>query len=234
MNSQRTMTPWQKTAAAAGTVVGQPIRFNAKEGCWTRGPAEYQCEGVEHCLAMPTGRHGEVKFASGKPVDPRSYSYNEVESAKQVTQGYVPTTSVVCVRVDGDLLGNGGELSTIQFTTWSGRQAFEALASDYAMRGERQFPVVTLGSRLKRGDRFDNHEPTLTVVDWIPRANFAELIGEDPEAPRLSTPQPVETERSTAGIAQLEHRRDQPAGTFNRSPQEVAGRGLPIDDDIPF
>ena len=96
-------------------------------------------------------------------------------------------TEVLCVRMDE---GHRGQLATFQNASWSGRKAFEALSKPYVLKGFREFPVCRLDSREK-GDGYGNHAPVFTVLDWMARESFPDLL--PPETDALPAPASPDT-----------------------------------------
>ena len=93
--------------------------------------------------------------------------------------------------------GHVGELETFQSPNWGGRSAFTPLARAYArVRKRGLLPVRKIDSREK-GDENGNYMPVFTVVDWVSRDRFPDLV--EPMANALPAPPAPENGAPGAG-----------------------------------
>ena len=80
------------------------------------------------------------------------------------------------------------QLITYSALNWGVRSSFiSQLLRPYSRLGKRAFPVATVGFQPQKDDR-GNYRPTFNIVDWRPRSDFAQILGEEPAMPQIERP----------------------------------------------
>jgi hypothetical protein len=163
----QTLTPWQRTAQRAGVVVGVTIRFNAKNGEWTRDRVEFSPEGVELTLIMPTARHGAIKFIDQRNADNRPTPTTRLRRPIPLPTDTrrAPLSSASAQTAPSP--ENWGPCSSPRGTGDGPPRPWPRTTRCGA---SCNFPSLRSARGQKKNDRYDNLSPVLTVVDWVPVA----------------------------------------------------------------
>ena len=186
----------QQAAAEDASPEGAFIK--QADGKWILNGVEVQTgkDGVRLAIAMHLAVHGCVRWVAGKIVERRRTSggagldrYVDVPPPRKepglnpYPDGFTPYTSVLCVGVDEEHLG---ELMTYSGASWGARFAFGRLLKPYSRRGERYLPIVTLSTRERR-DVNGNIDPVFNIVGWGSPESFPDLYSDD-MPPALGAP----------------------------------------------
>ena len=178
----------QQSADEAGGHEGKRLKHNCKTG-------QVLLDGVaigaiSVVFFMDEATHGWIEFDADQNrifSDIRRFAVEAPNRNEQVPDSYKPNTSCLCIVEDT------GQLATYQSASWSVRLAFIAqLLKPYvrARKAGTVLPVVALS--FKEGERDDNgnYLPDFEIVDWVPRAKYAMILGEvgQPAAAQIAAP----------------------------------------------
>lgn len=176
----RKYDPWQEVANNAGG----GLKFG--KGRWTLDNDEVETgeNGLGLYVLMDTAIHGTVKWSNERITERRTQSYLRVAPTSEPLElGWSPYTSVQCIGANGEYVE---QLVTFSSTTWGGRNAFHGLVRLWVRKGQREFPICTLGSKPKKNDPNGNVDPTFMIVGWALRSDFAAFLPPDDEPPPTS------------------------------------------------
>lgn len=175
-----TYSAWQRAVDEAGLMEGPALKFANERWTSDDAPIETGKGGAQFTVLMPTCIWGWRSFELRKR---ELYRFEDCPPPAEDTapgpeaEGWRPYTAV---QVVGDNLGSpfDDERQLMAFTSLSagGRLAFMDLVAGYLRKGERSFPVVILGSKLKQGPKKDYLAPTFTIVGWKARDEFADFL----------------------------------------------------------
>jgi hypothetical protein len=167
------MSAWDE-ALIVGAIEGAWLKFT--KGNWTLGgaPVDVGPDGLRIVVLMPTALHGAVQWADGKITDRQLVSYEDSRpSGDALEDGWSPNTSFQCIGTNGI---HTGLLATFASTSWGARNAFKTLIAPYARKSEREFPIITLGSRTRETGQYRVLDPCFSIVAWAPRTDYAALV----------------------------------------------------------
>jgi hypothetical protein len=221
--TNNTVDPWLETLTAGGGIEGVHLKY--AKGIWYLDGVQISVGeiGLKIAVLMSTAAHNAVLWDNQEIIERTPLRrYEDAAPSFDIEKGWSPYTQFLGVGADEKHLG---QLVTYTSSAWSGRHAFRGLIGPYLRKGKREFPIVTLGSKPRPRDPNGNIDPTFAVVDWAPRANFADMLPEagelaaltasSPTAARLPPPSTVTSGRPTPEAA--------PVRDF-----------APLDDEIPF
>jgi hypothetical protein len=182
LNMSDVMENRQDTNESFDLIVGGFLK--CPKGRWLLDDVEIATgpDGVRATLLLSTSRHGCVRFdKSGETVRPIVTGLKRFAdcdpSRERLPNGLSPYT------ITQGLIG--GELFTFAASSWGARKSFKKVIDQHRYVHPREFPIVTLGTRLT-GDANDNVAPTFKPVAWIPISDFAGMLA--PTAPELPKP----------------------------------------------
>ena len=176
-----THDPWQEALNASGGIDGIHVKFVKGHWSFDDDPVQTGNEGVRICILMETAQHGSVLWDDRTIVDRRLQRYTDVPPSREPPKpGWAPYTQCQAVGASGNYVD---QQLTFSSSSWGGRNAFYSLIARTHLRGKREFPICTLGSKPKKNDPNGNFDPTFTVVGWAPRSDFTPMLPPDDEPP---------------------------------------------------
>jgi hypothetical protein len=216
-----TYDPWQQALNNAGGLEG--IHIRCAKGSWSYDDEEIRTgnDGASIVIVMETAVHGSVRWEDRMIVERRIERYADTPpSDEPLDAAWSPYTAVQCIGNDTDHIGR---LMTFTSSSWGGRRAFSALLGPYLRKGRREFPICTLGTRPKKNDPNGNIDPLFTIVGWVPRSDFADMLPPSTSPPLLLD----------AAKPALEPPKAPSEPTPSKAKPKARG-GKVIDDEIPF
>jgi hypothetical protein len=169
--------PMQEAADEAAGLEGKGGKHNCKTGeVLLDGAASGPT--VRIVFFMDEATHGWIQFTDDQRgvlhSDPRRFSEVKPDPDEQVPEAYKPNTSCL------GILESTGQLVTYQGASWSVRRAFIAKLLKPYVRARKLgiLPVVTLSFKEGQRDDHGNYLPDFEIVDWVPRAKYAMVLGE--------------------------------------------------------
>jgi hypothetical protein len=255
----------QQSADDAGGHEGKRLKHNCKTG-------EVLLDGVAIGAAvrvvffMDESTHGWLEFSPTQELifnDIRRFAVVALDKNEQVPESYKPNTGCLAI------IESTGQLATYQGAAWSVRSAFMTQLYKPYMRARKAaasagapapLPVVSLSFKEEQRDDNGNYLPDFDIVDWVPRARYAMILGEvapaadaalaapaTAAAPAQPLPKPkpmmiVTSGRQTAAPdTPTECAKPEATKAPDPAPANDEGYGDdyggargPIDDDIPF
>ena len=206
---------WQEAIDREGLVEGALIKFTNEK--WTKNDLAIPigADGVQLCMLMVTAMHGAVLYRDHVPVDYQISRYEDCPPSNgKLADDWQPYTACQVVGMDEN---HRGQLMAFVSTALGGRLAFKRLIPGYGRKGEKEFPIVVLGSKRRKGEKRDYVDPTFEIVGWAPRDDFKDYL--PPPRPPREAPAPL--------LAPPMH--DEPESVL-----EALEPGAEPVDDLPF
>lgn len=173
-----TYDPWQAACDEGGAnIIG--LRLGYAKGVWSldKIPVQTGPDGLLICILMTTAGHSPVEWINNRPAGLKIVRYSIAPPPREYPKGVDPYTTFLCVSADA---GRLGQMMTFTSSSWNARSAFLKLVGPYLLKRKQEFPICSLGS-IDRHDDYGNFDPTFTPIGWKPGADFADIIGDEPD-----------------------------------------------------
>jgi hypothetical protein len=199
--------------------------LQCRKGEWSSDgkPIKTGRDGPYFVLLMTSAIVGEILFDDdGAKIDERVGRIEDgFTPAKQLEQGWSPSTQITCIGFSDDIRG---QVFTFRGSSWGARFALNALAGTYCRLGQQMFPVVYLDVTKKTRSGNTVIDPLFVVVDqWLPREDFSTGAALPPPTP---TPTPTMT------VVKLEEKAiARYAKAAGVTPEEVKAKAAAVFDE---
>jgi hypothetical protein len=208
---------WQEAIDREGLTEGPPVKFANERWSVDGATIAIGEDGVRLAMLMPTATHGRVLWRDRIIVDRRIFHFEDCPpSTEPLDPDWQLHTACQVVGMDEE---HSGRLMAFSSGSLGGRLAFMGLIPGYGRKDQKEFPIVCLGSRMRKGERRDYVDPTFTIIDWRPRSDFVDYLP-PPRPPRETLARLLAPPMETAPPLDDE--------------AELARAGVDPEDVIPF